>query len=94
MRDALKNVFGKELVLDNGNCFLYSIQPYEMKNVFGATVAILDEYSFTKKGTLETFKLFRTKEGNWYNVGENTGTAQTQLFLEIKTAISVHEGQF
>lgn len=94
MRDALKNVFGKELVLDNGNCYLYSVQPYEMKNVLGATVAILDEYSFTKKGTLETFKLFRTKEGNWYNVVENTGTTQTQLFLEIKTAIRVYEGQF
>jgi hypothetical protein len=44
MRDALKNVFGKELILDDGNCYLYSIQPYEMKNVLGAVVAILDEY--------------------------------------------------
>lgn len=48
-----------------------------MKNVLGAVVAILDEYSFTKKGTSETFKLFRTKEGNWYNVGENTDTVNT-----------------
>lgn len=94
MRDALKNVFGKELILDNGNCYLYTIQPYEMKNVLGAIVALLDEYSFTKKGTSETFKLYRTKEGNWYNLGENTETAQTQLFLEIKTAISIYEEQF
>ncbi|MBR2647886.1 MAG: hypothetical protein ACRCSM_02735 [Sediminibacterium sp.] len=93
MRDALKNVFGKELILDNGNCYLYTIQPYEMKNVLGAVVALLDEYSFTKKGTSETFKLYRTKEGNWYNLGENTDTAQTQLFLEIKTAISIYEEQ-
>ncbi|MBS1512837.1 MAG: hypothetical protein JST86_18485 [Bacteroidetes bacterium] len=93
MRDALKNVFGKELILDNGNCYLYTIQSYEMKNVLGALVALLDEYSFTKKGTSETFKLYRTKEGNWYNLGEITDTAQTQLFLEIKTAISIFEEQ-
>lgn len=93
MRDALKNVFGKELILDNGNCYLYTIQPYEMKNVLGAVVALLYEYSFTKKGVSETFKLYRTKEGNWYNLGENTNAAETQLFLEIKTAISFYEEQ-
>lgn len=93
MRDALKNVFGKELILDNGNCYLYTIQPYEMKNILGAVVALLDEYSFTRKGTSETFKLYRTKKGNWYDLGENTDTAQTQLFLEIKTAISIYEEQ-
>ncbi len=93
MRDALKNVFGKELILVTGNCYLYTIQPYEMKNVLGAVVALLDEYSFTKKGTSETFKLYRTKEGNWYDLGENTDIAQTQVFLEIKTAISIFEEQ-
>lgn len=93
MRDALRNVFGKELILEDGSCYLYTTLPYEMKNVLGAIVALLDEYSFTKKGTSETFKLYRTKEGNWYNLGENTDTTQTQLFLEIKTAISVYEKQ-
>lgn len=93
MRDALRNVFGKELILKDGSCYLYTTLPYEMKNVLGAVVALLNEYSFIKKGTSETFKLYRTKEGNWYNLGENTYTTQTQLFLEIKTAISVFEKQ-
>ena len=93
MRDALKNVFGKELILDNGTYYLYTIQPYEMKNVLGTVVALLDEYSFTQKGTSETVKLYRTKEGNWYNLGENTDAKQNQLFLEIKTAISIYEEQ-
>ena len=93
MRDALRNVFGKELFLEDGSCYLYTTLPYEMKNVLGIVVALLNEYSFTKKGTSETFKLYRTKEGNWYNLGENTYTTQTQLFLEIKTAISVYEKQ-
>ncbi len=93
MRDALKNLFGKELILDNGDHYLYTIQPYEMKNVLGTVVALLKEYSFTQKGTSETFKLYRTKEGNWYNLDENKDTIQTRLFLEIKTAISVYEEQ-
>jgi hypothetical protein len=93
MRDALRNIFGKELILEDGRCFLYTTLPYEMKNVLGAVVALLDEYSFTQKGTSETFKLYRTKEGNWYNLGENTDTTQTQLFLELKTAISVYDKQ-
>ncbi|NJO24787.1 MAG: hypothetical protein HC867_01860 [Bacteroidia bacterium] len=93
MRDALKNVFGSELILDNGTCYLYTIQPYEMKNVLGAVVALLDEYSFTQKGTSETFKLYRTKEGNWYNLDENKDAVQSKLFLDIKTFISVYDEQ-
>jgi hypothetical protein len=93
MRDALRNVFGKELILEDGSCYLYTTLPYEMKNVLGAVVALLDEYSFTQKGTYETFKLYRTKEGNWYNLDEHKDTIQTRLFLEIKTAISVYEEQ-
>lgn len=93
MRDALRNVFGKELILEDGSCYFYTTIPYEMKNVLGAVVALLDEYSFTQKGTSETFKLYRTKEGNWYNLDENKDAIQTRLFLEIKTAISVYEEQ-
>lgn len=93
MRDALRNIFGKELILEDGSCYLYTIVPYEMKNVLGVVVALLDEYSFTKKDTSETFKLYRTKEGNWYNLDENKDTIQAKLFLEIKTAISVYEKQ-
>lgn len=94
MRDALKNVFGKELLLEDGTCYLYTVLPYEMKNILGTVVALLNEYSFTKKGSSETFKLYRTNEGNWYNLNENTNTEQTQLLLEIKTAMSTYEQQF
>lgn len=93
MRNALKNLFGKEIILEDGSCYLYTVQPYEMKNALGAAVALLSEYSFTKKGTTETFKLYRTMEGNWYNLDENRDAVQTKLFLDIKTAISVYEEQ-
>lgn len=91
MRDALKNVFGKELILEDGNCFLYTIQPYEMKNVLGAVVALLDEYSFTRKGTSETFKLYRTNEGNWYDFDENKDAVKTILLLAIKHTFATSE---
>ena len=86
MRDALKNVFGKELILDNGNCYLYTIQPYEMKNVLGAVVALLDEYSFTKKGTSETFKLYRTNEGNWYDLTSSESSEDYRVLRGLKAA--------
>lgn len=94
MRDALKNVFGKELILEDGCRYMYTIQSYEMKNALGAVVALLDEYSFTKKGATETYKLYRTKEGNWYNIDENKDALQTKLFLEIKTAMAAIEKEF
>lgn len=91
MRDALKNVFGKELVLDNGDCYLYTIQPYEMKNVLGTVVALLDEYSFTKKGTSEAFKLYRTKEGNWYEINQPEPLQESARVSALKFAVSKQE---
>lgn len=81
MREALKNLFGKEIILEDGTAYTYTVQPYEMKNALGAAVAVLDEYSFSKKGSLETYKLYRTSEGNWYDVGEENSSILRSLKL-------------
>lgn len=86
MRDALRNIFGKELILEDGSCYLYTTLPYEMKNVLGAVVALLDEYSFTQKGTSETFKLYRTKEGNWYDLTSSENTGDYRILRSLKAA--------
>ena len=67
MRDALKNVFSHQIILEDGSQYFYTVQPFEMKNILGAVVAIFDEYLFTKKIGSETYKLYRTKDGNWYD---------------------------
>ncbi len=87
MREALKNVFGKEIILEDGIVFIYTVQPYEMKNMLGQIVAVLDEYAFTKKGTSETYKLYRTNEGNWYDAnGQNSGV-ESSILLALKNAV-------
>lgn len=53
MREALKNVFVKEIVLEDGTIYYYTIQAHEVKNMLGQIVAVLDEYSFTEKGALK-----------------------------------------
>lgn len=87
MRDALRNIFGKELILEDGSCYLYTIIPYEMKNVLGAVIAELDEYSFTKKDSVETYKLYRTKERNWYDVISSESTDDYRVLRNLKMAI-------
>lgn len=87
MRDALKNLHGKEILFEDGSCFLYTINPYEMKNSLGAVAAVLDEYSFTKKGSIEAFKLYRTKEGNWYDLSEENKDADKAVLLWLKLSI-------
>ena len=86
MRDELKNVFGKEIILEDGSQFYYTIQPFEMKNILGAAVAVLDEYLFTKKGSAETYKLYRTKDGNWYEIEYENSNVESGLLLALKTA--------
>jgi hypothetical protein len=91
MRDELKHLFSKQITLNDGSQFYYTIQPFEMKNIFGAAIAILDEYVFTKKGATETHKLYRTKERNWYDIAVDIETENHSLFRALKSAIEATE---
>jgi len=44
-------------VLEDGNVFYYSISPYELKNSLGQSIAVLQEYNFTKKGAIMEVKI-------------------------------------
>ncbi len=48
MEDEPKNVCIKQVMLEDGSLFYYTVKPFEMKNMLGAVVAVLDEYLFTK----------------------------------------------
>lgn len=87
MRDALRNLNGKQISLEDGTCFFCTISPYEMRNALGAVIAELDEYSFTKKDSVETYKLYRTKERNWYDVISSESTDDYRVLRNLKMAI-------
>jgi hypothetical protein len=91
MRDAIKNIFGKEITIEDKTVFLYTVEPYELKNALGAVVAILDAYSFTKKGSLETYQLYRTNEGNWYDAEKEQDEAKAFLLRQLKSAFAYAE---
>lgn len=91
MRDELKNLFSKEIILEDGRHYFYIIQPFEMKNMLGAVVAVLDEYYFTKKGSSETYKLYKTKDGNWYDISDSIPLENILILRELKTTINMME---
>lgn len=96
MRESLKHLFGNQLTLQDGSQFWYSILPYELLNPVGASVAILSEYSFsTKDQPAELFcKLYRTKEGNWYDIKEAKMHAENHIIRMLKAAVEQKENSF
>ena len=94
MRDSLKHVFSNQVLLENGSVFYYSISPYELKNALGNNVAALQEYSFTKKGDENggfSCKLYKTKDGNWYDIEDTKTAAEMTISRLLKSAIDAKE---
>lgn len=85
------NSIGK-ITLSNGREYCYTIQPAEIKNALGIPVATLIEYAVTSQDN-QHYKLYKTKDGNWYDVtGANT-SANTILLMWLKTAINAQESK-
>ena len=94
MRDALKNVFSHQIILEDNSLFYYTIKPYELTNALGNIIAVLQEYNFTKKGDNNgqfSCKLYKTKEGNWYDINDNNSASEYVLSRALKTAIDLQE---
>src|SRR5574340_958220 len=94
MRDALTNPFCNQIILEDNSEFYYSINPYEMTNALGNIIAVLQEYNFTKKddNSGQFFcKLYRTKEGNWYDIEEAKIVTEKSILRLLKSAIDAKE---
>lgn len=86
MEMDIKTEEPKEIIL-NDNCrFSYTIKQVEINIILGAAVAVLDEYLFTKKGVTESYKLYRTKDGNWYDLEDNKSVSISDAKRELKIA--------
>jgi hypothetical protein len=94
MREALKHIYSSKIILEDNSEFYYTINPYELTNALGNIIAVLQEYNFTKKDdNKEPFscKLYRTKEGNWYDMEEANTTGNTTILRALKLAIDSNE---
>lgn len=94
MRDALKNLFSNQIILEDNSQFYYTITPYELTNALGNIIAILQEYNFTKKDDTNgqfSCKLYRTKEGNWYDIEVAKLVSEKGILRLLKSAIDAKE---
>ena len=94
MRDALKNLFSNQIILEDNIQFYYTITPYELTNALGNIIAVLQEYNFTKKDDNNgqfSCKLYRTKEGNWYDLPEINKVTNNTALIALKLAINSQE---
>jgi hypothetical protein len=76
----------KEIVLGDDGRFSYTIKQVEITNILGAAVAVLDEYLITNSAR-ENYKLYKTKEGNWYDVAEANIGIDKGVLLWLKLRI-------
>ncbi len=96
MRDALKNLFSNQINLEDNSQFYYTISPYELTNALGSIIAILQEYNFAKKGDESgqfTCKLYKTKDGNWYDFEDTKTTFEKGTLRLLKSAIDNKENK-
>lgn len=90
MRDALNQFAGNRITLEDGTQFFYTISAYELHNVLGQIIAVLDQYFFTKtESGNDQFvcKLYKTKEGNWYDVEDANSDVDKDLLRRLKLAV-------
>ena len=96
MKDALKNLFRNQIILEDNSLFYYTITPYELTNALGNIIAVLQEYNFTEKDDNRgqfSCKLYRTKEGNWYDISEEKKIVSTGVLTALKVAINTQENK-
>lgn len=78
----------KEVFLNGNSRFSYTIKQVEITNTLGAAVAVLDEYFITNSDG-ESYKLYKTKEGNWYDVPEVNKGIDKGVLMGLKLGINL-----
>ena len=95
MRNALKNLFSHQITLEDNSQFYYSVAPYQLTNALGSIIAVLQEYNFTKRDENNgqfNCKLYKTKEGNWYDMQDAKISFNKSVLRMLKLAVEIKEG--
>ncbi|MEO5908474.1 MAG: hypothetical protein ABIR50_07770 [Ginsengibacter sp.] len=88
-------ISSREIVLDNHQSFHYTIHPFELKNSLGKIIALLQEYEIISSNSIlesSSYKLYKTKEGNWYEI--ESENSPDKIIRELKSAINSIESDF
>jgi hypothetical protein len=90
MELQVTNVENKMIVTKDNYQYIYTVVPIEIANALETAVVVLDQYSVTDLNG-ENFKLYRTKEGNWYDMPGVNPSVNTLLLMSFKLAITSQE---
>ena len=84
----------QELVISGGSRFYYSIGSFELINVVGAIAAVLKAYYFfteNQEALSPLFTLYKTEEGNWYDMPAEPFGRASLILWQLKSAIDSKE---
>ena len=70
----------------NGLTYTYSIQPVDITNALGAVMGTLTEYNLSGSAG-DNILLYRTKEGNWYDMKQPGTPFKNAIMQALKSAI-------
>ena len=82
--------------MEDGSVYYYTVSPYDLKNFLGHSIAILQEYLFIKRGDENGYyscKLYKTKDGNWYDFEDSKTSVEKGLLRLLKSAIDAKENK-
>jgi hypothetical protein len=87
METQLTDTKTEQIILEDKSQYFYTVKPFEITNALGAIIDTLMEYSISNMST-QNYKLYRTKDGNWYDVPKVNPTADNVLLMSLKLAIN------
>ena len=94
MNTTLNTTYSSQVIVEDKYQFNYHVQPYELTNALGHMIAVLQEYNFIKTDDVngQLFgKLYRTNEGNWYDLEEAKILSEKNILRMLKSAIDAKE---
>ncbi len=81
-----------QFILEDKREFFYFIRPFEITNALGVIIAILDEYFITNKDG-DIFKLYKTNEGNWFDLPDVNASDNYSVLRQLKVALDKSKSQ-
>lgn len=74
------------ILLEDNSSYFFSIKSVEITNFLGSVIATLQEYSISGING-EKYKLYKTKEGNWYETDDTSSPSNSNILRALKLAI-------
>lgn len=90
MHDDQNKINDNQVILPDNSRYYYSIKPVEINNILRTGVIALMEYSVIGEAD-KNFILYRTTDGNWYDIPGIRMPVEYPVLAFIKLAIDLKD---